>query len=190
VQPTDLARLEPCTLARGKHAYLRREGYCLCKRVGVVSDLKKFKTFSGVCYTAAIQTAIHWLCDVVEWVGMAKQQFNRRLSAEAIAAINWWAKEDSTPARRVTDTEIVERAIAMYDLHRQRVVEAKPPTVVAVPMVVESKQEAPFHPTCRHCGETFGAWNRAASICSECKRSGHGGDARECSVCLLRQGGL
>ncbi len=46
---------------------------------------------------------------------MAKQQFNRRLSDEAITAINWWAKQDSTPARRVTDTEIVERAIAYYD---------------------------------------------------------------------------
>lgn len=49
---------------------------------------------------------------------MAKQQFNRRLSDEAITAINWWAKQDSTPARKVTDTEIVEQAIALYDAHR------------------------------------------------------------------------
>jgi hypothetical protein len=50
---------------------------------------------------------------------MAKQQFNRRLSEEAIRAISWWAKQDSTPARKVTDTEIVERAIAFYDEMRQ-----------------------------------------------------------------------
>ncbi len=121
---------------------------------------------------------------------MGKQQFNRRLSAEAIAAINWWAKEDTTPARKVTDTEIVERAIAMYDLHRQGVVTAQPPTVVAVPMVAEKAEEWPFHPTCRHCGAVFGSRVRFATTCGECKRNHHMGEPRECPPCLLAQGGL
>ena len=50
--------------------------------------------------------------------------------------------------------------------------------------------DAPFHPTCKHCGVSFGAWNRFASICPGCKALGHVGDSRECSVCFENRGGL
>lgn len=43
--------------------------------------------------------------------------------------------------------------------------------------------DAPFHPTCKHCGAVFGAWNRFASICPGCFRVGHRGDPRDCGLC-------
>jgi hypothetical protein len=46
---------------------------------------------------------------------MAKEQFNRRLSEETLRVIRWWAKEDSKDGRRVTETEVLEQAVAVYD---------------------------------------------------------------------------
>lgn len=57
--------------------------------------------------------------------------------------------------------------------------------VAAVP----GATEFPFHPTCNHCGETFGAFNRFASVCSPCKKLRHVGDPRNCDECILKQGG-
>lgn len=48
---------------------------------------------------------------------------------------------------------------------------------------VAAKQPAPFHPTCKHCGSEFGAWNRNASLCSDCKEARHIGDPRDCVAC-------
>jgi predicted Zn-ribbon and HTH transcriptional regulator len=36
---------------------------------------------------------------------------------------------------------------------------------------------------CRHCGEKFGAWNRNASLCPDCKATHHSGDPRDCGPC-------
>jgi hypothetical protein len=44
-------------------------------------------------------------------------------------------------------------------------------------------EKFPFHPKCAHCGENFGAWNRNATICIDCKAARHGGDPRDCVQC-------
>lgn len=73
---------------------------------------------------------------------------------------------------------------------------AKPPfdavrdLVAAVPRAESSAPNAPFQRECVHCGETFGAWNRSASTCPDCKAKRHGGDPRDCPMCLERQGAL
>lgn len=55
----------------------------------------------------------------------------------------------------------------------------------------DEPRDAPFHPMCKHCGETFGAYNRNATLCPDCKRAHHVGDPRECAPCLERgTGGL
>lgn len=149
---------------------------------------------------------------------MAKQQFNRRLSDEAITAISWWAKQDSTPARKVTDTEIVERAIALYDQMRANgggVPEAVP--VIPEAQRVESRPStgritnisanAGFDPatipgvsrgvstnfTCRciHSGckgSKFQGASKYANLCPACGESGHSGDPRSCQECFNDMG--
>lgn len=130
---------------------------------------------------------------------MAKQQFNRRLSSEAIAAINWWAKQDSTPARKVTDTEIVERAIAMYDTHRapggkvtgqsglplERSIAMSEPAMPAVqqPVPLESSGHLP----CRHCGAVGQIHPKTSPwrACPGCQRDGHLNFA-DCAKCARR----
>lgn len=46
-----------------------------------------------------------------------------------------------------------------------------------------SVPETPFHPRCLHCGENFGAWNRNASLCPDCKEKHHAGDPANCPTC-------
>jgi hypothetical protein len=45
------------------------------------------------------------------------------------------------------------------------------------------EEELPFHPRCLHCGENFGAWNRNASLCTDCKVARHSGDPARCDIC-------
>lgn len=47
---------------------------------------------------------------------------------------------------------------------------------------------APFTRSCVHCGDSFGAWNRKADTCIECKSVGHGGDPRNCPPCTAGSG--
>jgi hypothetical protein len=49
--------------------------------------------------------------------------------------------------------------------------------------VEKTTEQFPFHPKCAHCGENFGAWNRNATICMDCKAARHGGDPRDCVQC-------
>ena len=78
----------------------------------------------------------------------------------------------------------------------EEVLELVQSSSAAAPVVQDSVEsaeppgDAPFHPTCKHCGTSFGAWNRFASICPGCKALGHVGDSRECSVCFENRGGL
>lgn len=117
---------------------------------------------------------------------MAKQQFNRRLSDKAIASINWWAKRDSTPARKVTDTEIVERAIAYYDeMRAQDLTTLSVSDPANVPGVQVEVAQGTGFVQCQHCGQDgrihakAGAWR----ACSECSSAGHG-NFSECRQCV------
>jgi hypothetical protein len=61
-------------------------------------------------------------------------------------------------------------------------------TIERAQMIIDQKpadevKDAPFHPMCKHCGQVFGAWNRNASLCSDCKTTRHVGDPRDCPVC-------
>ena len=119
----------------------------------------------------------------------APKTFNARFESEVQFAI-----ADLIAAKYGRDkTEAVSRAILEA---RERITgEAVPDGYSAVPgqvargvvAPIESSEpkaaEAPFHPMCQHCGGNFGAWNRFASICLECKSAGHAGDRRECSCC-------
>ncbi len=49
--------------------------------------------------------------------------------------------------------------------------------------VEKTAEQFPFHPRCLHCGENFGAWNRNASLCTDCKVARHSGDPARCDVC-------
>lgn len=141
---------------------------------------------------------------------MAKQQFNRRLSDEAITAITWWAKQDSTPARKVTDTEIVERAIAYYDEMRGNGGEIRIPDAMQGqgqeggqianvstsgfdPTTVPGISRGPSHVSvgfpcrCVHSGcqgAKFNGASKTANICDSCRESGHSTDPRSCQECF------
>ena len=51
------------------------------------------------------------------------------------------------------------------------------------PVPAENAAPAPFNPKCLHCGDNFGAWNRGATVCPDCKRGGHGGNVKDCPRC-------
>lgn len=90
-------------------------------------------------------------------------------------------------------TEVVSKAIVeMRDIvagggevpEGVRVVSEK--AVIKVgELAAEKAVEFPFHPLCKHCGENFGAFNRLASLCSDCKKERHIGEPRDCPECNL-----
>lgn len=104
-----------------------------------------------------------------------------------------WLIEDLVAAGYGKDkTDVVSRAImeakerlgggSLEDVARRLEPSSPVAGKVSVQAVAESVG-APFHPMCKHCGSTFGAFNRFASLCPECKTARHIGDPRDCPVC-------
>lgn len=111
--------------------------------------------------------------------------FNARFESEVM-----WAIADLLNAKYGRDkTDVVSRAImeakerlngssaVTYEIGRVVPVVTVPPNPASVSM------PAPFNPLCKHCGSTFGTFNRFASLCPECKKTRHAGDPRDCPVC-------
>lgn len=136
-------------------------------------------------------------CTVLEMAETAKSTY--RFKDATRGAIKWWAKQDE-----VTDTEIVERAVAFYD--EMRAGGGEVPSVVAIPegermrAVLRSDLrpgsdpanipgvqrgvavDAPKNASCIHCGSRF-AGTKFATLCRECQAGGHLGDPRNCGGC-------
>lgn len=116
---------------------------------------------------------------------VAKELMAFRLRPEAVKAVKWWAEED-----KVSQADVVEAAVRMYDESRTGKLvhvgqlDLRGSQPVSVPFERGSEPaDAPFHPLCKHCGDNFGAFNRNASLCSDCKKAHHVGDPRDCPVC-------
>ncbi len=114
--------------------------------------------------------------------------FNARFEKEV-----FWAIAELVAGKYGRDkTEAVSRAILEA---KERLGESSPVWTiggltgkVSIPVVSDAPkaEEWPFHPRCEHCGENFGAFNRHARLCPECKRGRHIGEPRDCPACQER----
>jgi hypothetical protein len=114
--------------------------------------------------------------------------FNARFDKETM-----WAIADLIAARYGRDkTDAVSRAIMEAKERLSAIPEYAPVVPNALPhiepMVSQTVADTPFQPMCKHCGNHFGAFNRYASLCTDCKRNRHVGETRDCPVCTAGSG--
>lgn len=124
---------------------------------------------------------------------VAKTLIALRLKREAVAVIKFWAERDKD-----SQAGIVEAALKLYDEHRtepEYVLAGKPETVLrghdehsAWSVMAQKVEERGFTIQCRHCGERAQGATKFATVCFECKGSGHSNAPAECPVCTAGQG--
>ncbi len=140
--------------------------------VATLEALAMLVTAAGESQTSVVEAAI---LAAAARLGRENGETGLGLKGDAETVLRWWMRQDG-----MTEREVVEAAMVVYDGFRQQ-----PQVSVAVEAAKKAPggDDAPFHPTCAHCGAVFGAWNRAARMCGGCKQIGHYGDVRECPVC-------
>lgn len=139
--------------------------------------LEKLAVGTGASQTGAAGQAI---LDAAGRLGRENGETGLEFAGDAQTILRWWMRQD-----KVTEREVVEAALLVYDDFRQKASAGTLGTTPALgPMVSASPvvDNRPKNATCKHCGEMF-AGARFATICPGCKSLGHTLMPAECPRC-------
>jgi len=167
---------------------------CFTLRGTMVKEVRKLINFRAPSQSVSDleSVAAGWSCSqteailrlISEGVGRVTNGdgFALQVEGEAQTVLRWWMRQDG-----MTEREVVEAALLIYDEFRQRPGAKGGSASSEVPSTLTPEvagREHGFPMNCRHCRQGKQGATKFASICFDCKRDGHTNDPAECPVCM------